>query len=275
MARQPRTPTSPINDLDLRQWREYPEILTDSLWTFPERDRSGAHLADYHGNFIPQIPHQALLRYSKNGDVVLDPFLGSGTTLIECRRLGRHGIGIELNREVARAARQRISEEPTPESVSTSVLVGDSSDLDRTSRKIERQLRRLGRTEVQLALLHPPYHSIIRFSDHPADLSTCTNPQVFLERFGQVVDLTSRFLAPNRYLVLVIGDYYEKGTWTPLGFQCMQTVLERGYRLKSIVVKDMHGNRAKRNLTNIWRYRALAGGFYIFKHEYVFFFQRA
>lgn len=275
MARQPRTPTSPINDLDLRQWREYPEILTDSLWTFPERDRSGAHVADYHGNFIPQIPHQALLRYSKNGDVVLDPFLGSGTTLIECRRLGRHGIGIELNREVARAARQRISEEPSPDSVSTSVLVGDSSDLDRTSRKIERQLRRLGRTEVQLALLHPPYHSIIRFSDHPADLSTCADPQAFLEGFGRVVDLTSRFLAPSRYLVLVIGDYYEKGTWTPLGFQCMQTVLERGYRLKSIVVKDMHRNRAKRNLTNIWRYRALAGGFYIFKHEYVFFFQRA
>ena len=106
-------------------------------------------------------------------------------------------------------------------------------------------------------------------------LSTCPDPQAFLERFGQVVDLTSRFLAPNRYLVLVIGDYYEKGTWTPLGFQCMQAVLERGYRLKSIVVKDMHGNRAKRNLTNIWRYRALAGGFYIFKHEYVFFFQRA
>ena len=275
MARRPRTPTSPINDLDLRQWRDYPEILTDSLWTFPERDRSGAHLADYHGNFIPQIPHQALLRYSKNGDVVLDPFLGSGTTLIECRRLGRHGIGIELNREVARAARQRIAEEPSPDSVSTSVLVGDSSDLERTSRKIERQLRRLGRTEVQLALLHPPYHSIIRFSDHPADLSTCADPQAFLERFGRVVDLTSRFLAPNRYLVLVIGDYYEKGTWTPLGFQCMQAVLERGYRLKSIVVKDMHGNRAKRNLTNIWRYRALAGGFYIFKHEYVFFFQRA
>ncbi|MFZ4626687.1 MAG: DNA methyltransferase [Blastocatellia bacterium] len=274
MARRPRTPSSPINDLDLRQWREYPEILTDSLWTFPERDRSGAHLANYHGNFIPQIPHQALRRYSKSGDVVLDPFLGSGTTLIECRRLGRHGIGIELNREVAQAARHRIAEEPAPDSVSTSVLVGDSSDLERTSRKIQRQLRRIGRSDVQLALLHPPYHSIIRFSDHPADLSTCTDPQAFLERFARVVDLTSRFLAPNRYLVLVIGDYYEKGTWTPLGFQCMQTVMERGYRLKSIVIKDMQGNRAKRNLTNIWRYRALAGGFYIFKHEYVFFFQR-
>jgi hypothetical protein len=72
----------------------------------------------------------------------------------------------------------------------------------------------------------------------------------------------------------VIGDIYEKGTWIPLGFQCAEEVLKRGYQLKSIVVKDMQGNRAKRNLGQIWRYRALAGGFYIFKHEYVIFFRK-
>jgi hypothetical protein len=54
----------------------------------------------------------------------------------------------------------------------------------------------------------------------------------------------------------------------------MQEVMKRHYSLKSIVVKDMQGNRAKRNLENIWRYRALAGGFYIFKHEYVMFFRK-
>jgi hypothetical protein len=54
----------------------------------------------------------------------------------------------------------------------------------------------------------------------------------------------------------------------------MQEVMKRGYQLKSIVVKDMQGNRAKRNRENIWRYRALAGGFYIFKHEYVMFFRK-
>jgi hypothetical protein len=274
MTDRTRRTTSPINDLDLRQWREYPEILTDSLWSFPERDRSGAHLADYHGNFVPQIPFQAMRRYSKKGEIVFDPFLGSGTTLIECRRLGRRGIGVELNGEVARSSRQRIAKEPAPLPVQTTVLQGDSSNLSATGRKIQRALHRWGETEVQLAILHPPYHSIIRFSDHPEDLSTCADPTDFLDRFGRVVDLTSRFLAHNRYLVLVIGDLYEKGSWIPLGFQCMQQVLDRGYRLKSIVVKDMQGNRAKRNLEQIWRYRALAGGFYIFKHEYVIFFQR-
>jgi hypothetical protein len=54
----------------------------------------------------------------------------------------------------------------------------------------------------------------------------------------------------------------------------MQDVPARGEALKSLIVKDMQGNRAKRNLENSWCYRALAGGFYIFKHEYVMFFQK-
>lgn len=48
------------NDIDMQNWRDYSEIITDSLWLIDRRDNSGAHTADYHGNFIPQIPHQLL-----------------------------------------------------------------------------------------------------------------------------------------------------------------------------------------------------------------------
>ncbi|MFM8395515.1 MAG: DNA methyltransferase, partial [Acidobacteriota bacterium] len=225
MTRKAPRKTNPINDLDLERWKDYDDILTDSLWFFPERDRSGAHLADYHGNFIPQIPYQAMRRYTKAGDIVLDPFLGSGTTLIECRRLGRHGIGLDLKEPLTRAVRRRVSAEENPFDIKTSILHTDSGDIDGSSRKIRRALRPLGREEVQLAILHPPYHSIIRFSDSPQDLSNCASTSEFLERFGQVVDLTTRFLERKRYLVLVIGDIYEKGTWVPLGFQCTEEVL--------------------------------------------------
>ena len=96
--------TGKINDINLNRWKEYEEIITDSLWIFDKRDTSGAHLAWYWGNFIPQIPRQMMLRYTKQGEWVLDPFVGSGTTLIECRRLGRNGIGIELNKKLYRKA---------------------------------------------------------------------------------------------------------------------------------------------------------------------------
>jgi len=82
-----------FNDIDVNQWKEYDEIITDSLWLIGSRDKSGTHTAELHGNFIPQIPHQAMLRYTKRGEIVLDTFLGSGTTLIECKRLGRNRNG--------------------------------------------------------------------------------------------------------------------------------------------------------------------------------------
>lgn len=72
-----------IAELDLKNWKAFPEIITDSLWLIPERDKTGAHTGYLHGNFIPQIPRQAMLRFTRKGEVVVDPFLGSGTTLIE------------------------------------------------------------------------------------------------------------------------------------------------------------------------------------------------
>lgn len=51
-----------INDLNLNNWKEYEDILTDTLWILGERDKSGAHTGEYHGNFIPQIPNQLMRR---------------------------------------------------------------------------------------------------------------------------------------------------------------------------------------------------------------------
>jgi len=82
-----------FSDIDVSQWKAYDEVITDSLWLIGSRDKTGAHTAELHGNFIPQIPHQAMLRYTKRGEVVLDTFSGNGTTLIECKRLGRNRNG--------------------------------------------------------------------------------------------------------------------------------------------------------------------------------------
>lgn len=54
----------------------------------------------------------------------------------------------------------------------------------------------------------------------------------------------------------------------------MKEVLKRVLALKSIVVKNVEETRAKRDQKQLWRYRAPAGGFYIFKHEHIFLFEK-
>jgi hypothetical protein len=264
-----------INDLNLKNWKDYQDILTDSLWIIGERDKSGAHRGDYHGNFIPQIPNQLIRRFTKKGDVVLDTFLGSGTTLIECKRLGRNGIGIELLSKIATMARQTISRESFSDTkVFTDILVADSVKKE-TSQKVEKILKARGKKNIQLIIMHPPYHDIIKFSDRPDDLSNAKSLQDFLKLFGDVVPHFLDLLERKHYLAVVIGDKYTNSEWVPLGFMTMQEVLNRdGLILKSILVKNMVNNRAKRNQEHLWRYRALVGGFYIFRHEYILLFQK-
>ncbi len=261
--------TAAINEIDLNRWKAYDDILTDSLWLIERRDSSGAHSAEYWGNFVPQIPNQLLRRYTRKGDWVIDPFVGSGTTLIEGQRLGRNVLGVELQPSVVERARALVAGEPNRHGAICHVVAGDSAETD-----FRALLAEQGAASAQLALLHPPYHDIIRFSDDPRDLSNAASVESFLEGLGRVVANVAAALDRGRYLALVIGDKYSRGEWVPLGFQSMQVVQSQGFLLKSIVVKDINGTAGKRNQKELWRYRALAGGFYVFRHEYVFLFKK-
>ena len=261
--------TSPINDINLKRWKEYDDIYTDSLWIIDRRDSSGAHTAGYWGNFIPQIPHQMMRRYTKKGEWVLDTFAGSGTTLIEGQRLGRNTIGIELQARMVEYARRLVISEPNRYNVTTDVINADSTSVDYKSLLQKHKIN-----SVQLIIMHPPYFDIIKFSEDPRDLSNASSTETFLEMMGKIVDNVAPILDKGRYLALVIGDKYIKGEWIPLGFQTMNEVTKRGFLLKSIIVKNFEDTSGKRNQKELWRYRALVGGFYIFKHEYVFVFKK-
>ena len=75
-------------------------------------------------------------------------------------------------------------------------------------------------------------------------------------------------------MAIVICNKYQNPEWVPLEFYCMQKTQELNFKLKSIIVKNFDETKGKANQKSIWQYRALSNGFYLFKHEYIFLFQK-
>ena len=67
-------------------------IEKTTVWSFPDRGNWLNHKGDYPGNWSPHVPKNIILRYSTEGDIVLDTFCGSGTTMTETKLLNRKGV---------------------------------------------------------------------------------------------------------------------------------------------------------------------------------------
>jgi site-specific DNA-methyltransferase (adenine-specific) len=78
---------------------------TKSVWTFPAEPASKI---GHPAPFPLELPYRLIQLYSFNGEVVLDPFLGSGQTALAALSAGRHYVGYELNPQYVSLAKERL-----------------------------------------------------------------------------------------------------------------------------------------------------------------------
>ncbi len=256
------------NDLDLTNWKDC-DINTDSLWLISERDKSGKHSNIYHGNFIPQIPNQLIRRYTKKGETVFEPFMGSGTTLFECEKLERKYIGFDINSEIVNWV-----EKKTENTENLFIKHCNSLNSQQVTDNFNLAFQKLKTKNVQFILMHPPYLDIVKFTDNKDDLSQIENLKEFIGKFRIVCENSLKYLEKNRYFAIVVGDVYKNSEVLPLAFYCMD-MIKRSFKvkLKGTIIKNIEGNRGKIGQGGIWKYRALNSDYFIFKHEYIFVFK--
>ena len=252
-------------------WNEN-DLNIDSLWIIGPRAKGGKRENNYHGNFVPQIPNEMIQRYTNPGDVVLDMFMGSGTTLYECETLGRGFIGFDINDEIIEYVSTKMKDS---EEIRYFIHNCDIVDTKSVQGHIENDLRQLGKKNIDLIISHPPYWNIINFTNKKEDISNIEDLDVFISIFISSIKNVWNSLKKRGWFVLVIGDVYRNSEVVPLGFYLMNSIKESfDCLLKGIVVKDILNNRGKIGTEAIHRYRALKFGYYIFKHEYIFVFQK-
>ena len=234
------------------------ELETNTVWSFPNRGKWATHDAKYRGNFSPHVAKNIILRYSKPNDMVLDQFVGAGTTLIECKLNNRNAIGIDINPKAVEITKAILNFESEFQN-NIEVKLGDACNLQDVKDN-----------SIDLICTHPPYADIIKYSDNiEGDLSHLKNKD-FLVAIEKVARECYRVLKKDKFCAIVMGDTRKNGMVQPLGFEVMQRFINSGFKLKEIIIKEQHNCKA----TGFWKTNSQKYNFLLLAHEYVFIFKK-
>jgi DNA modification methylase len=244
---------------------EYP-LEKETVWSFRDRGSWASHVGDYRGNWSPYIPRNLILKYTEPADWVLDQMVGSGTTLVECKLLGRNAIGVDINPNAIMITRDRLNFQykPPPEYNGPTILktyIGDA-----------RNLNEIPPGSIDLVATHPPYSRIIAYTKKRTGIIDGDLSRLPLDRYliemRKVAEESLRVLKPGKHCAILIGDTRKQKHYVPIAFRVMEAFLDAGLILKEDIIKrqwKMKGTRER------WRGEH---DFYLIAHEHIFIFRK-
>jgi len=215
-----------MNDLSPKEW-----IKFQKSWFIHDPPRRRKEVLRHPAKFPETMAQNFVEFFSKQGQTILDPMAGTGSTLIACLRSGRHSIGIELNPTYAEIAEKLIAEEreslgEDTQHLRAEIITGDASHL------AEYDL-----PEIDYVLTSPPYWDMLRargaqtqrkrrqsaeldivYSDDPADLGNISDYEEFLDRLVDIYSKLGSILRPKAYLTIIVKNIKKGGKIYPLAW---------------------------------------------------------
>jgi DNA modification methylase len=265
------------------QPREF-SLEISTVWSFPERGDWATHKGDYRGNWAPQVARNLILRYSKPGDVVLDQMCGGGTTLVECKLLGRNAIGVDINYEAVILTLDRLNFEYEPRD-----YLPHQKPVIKVYHGDARNLNLIEDESIDLIATHPPYANIISYSKkrrREGDLSQVSSLDEYLRGMREIARESFRVLKPGRFCAILIGDTRKHRHYVPIAFRVMQQFLEAGFVLREDIIKvQWNTKKTEKKWTGLAKTaeecwiekpegRRYWTDFYLIAHEHLFVFRK-
>ncbi len=253
------------NSLDGKTWIRY----SISVWN--DLQKSSRERALRHPALFPaRLAERIVETFSRKDELILDPFMGSGSTLIGAGRLGRRAIGLEISGEYLDIFRKRLEEEV----ITRSHIQAFQDDA-----------RRLGKYvapgTLDLCLTSPPYWNILKekrtadhkptryYGDSSSDLGNIADYPLFLETVKEIFLQVFQSLKDGGYCIVILMDVRKKDKFYPLHMDLAAEMVSLGFLLDDIIIWD---RRAEYN-----RLRPL-GYPYVFRinkvHEYILIFRK-
>ena len=222
------------------QTEDKPPFETTTLWDYPKQNYGKKKKGDnkFQGVTPAFIIWNMIQRYTKPGDLVLDPMCGSGTTIDVCEEEGRKAIGYDVNPKHPK------------------IIQNDSRKIPLTDETVD------------MVFIDSPYGDNVSYSDHKENIGNISaEDNMFYDELEKVAQELYRVLKPEKTLGWLIGDQWVKKKFTPVGFKIYEMLTEKvGFEPVDVICVT---RRNQSSNTGVWHYRAQKWNFYLRGFKYL------
>lgn len=219
------------------------QLESTTLWDYPYQSYGKTRKGDnkFSGVTPAFVVWNLIQRYTKRGDLVVDPMCGSGTTTDVAKEEGRRVIGLDIF------------------PYRSDIIQADARSIP------------MGSATADFVFIDSPYSDNIKYSDHPACIGriSCEDKEfsVELEKVAQEIH---RILKPGKVVGWLIGDQWKKQRFTPVGFR-LYWILSKYFKTVDIVCVT---RRHQTSNTPVWHHRARKHNFYLRGFKYLFIMRK-
>jgi len=219
-----------LNDLTPKEWLKF-----QKSWFLHNPPARSKQVLRHPAKFPETLVKEFIEFFTKRGQVVFDPMVGTGSTLIAALQANRHSYGVEINPEYADIARSRVENERQvsdnkTNNVTCKVITGDAQHLPQIIATNNIPL-------IDYVITSPPYwnmlhaygahtqktrrnsnHLDLYYSDDPHDLGNINDYHEFLERLTQIYSSLKPYIKKNAYLTIIVKNIKKRGEIYPLAW---------------------------------------------------------
>jgi len=244
-------PPKHINCLTAKEWMQN-QI---AVWEFFYEKRDIRDKKIHPAVFPIALPKKCIELFTHRGELIIDPFVGSGTTLLAAKDTGRNALGFDLKDEYVRLSNERVS--PQEKNNGTQLAICD--DALNVGEYLEDEI-------VSLCITSPPYANLLnrrrrnksirgdlrqdkhylevqQYSDDPRDLGTM-DVKKYAETLGTIFEGILPLMRQRSHCVINITDYWWKGNRIPAHIYVIEAIQSVGFELRNTIIWD------RRNLVN-------------------------
>jgi len=247
-------PDNHINCLTAKEWVQNQV----AVWEFFYEKRD-IRDKDIHPAVFPiTLPKKCIQLFTHKGELVLDPFVGIGSTLIAARDLDRNAIGFDLNQKYVDFTKERLSQ--------LKIDYGDNTKQITICDDAINIPKYLKKNTISLSVTSPPYANMLnhkrlnksirgdlrrnkhfnkiqQYSNDPRDLGTM-NPKEYAAALSQIYKGILPLLKPKAHCIINVNDLWENNHRYPTHSYIIEALEKVGYELRNIIIWD------KRKLVN-------------------------